>query len=140
MIDYTPHFDRIRSAQAVMKDAERALNEVQHDMRKSAVAEATESLAAAGVVVKETLLTRDHGRSAWRVQKRDPILIRFITCWSAPSIDTPNFPKWQLQLHYAYARKDGQPNKARNEDYSNIVVDHPSEFATAVLERFPLWA
>ncbi len=123
-----------------MKGAERALNEVQYDMRKSAVAEATESLAAAGVEIKKTLLMRDAGRSSWRVQKREPILIRFITCWSAPGIDTPNFPKWQLQMHYAFARKDGQPNKARNEDYSNIVVDHPSGFAAAVLESFPLWA
>jgi hypothetical protein len=140
MIDYSPHFDRIRSAQAVMKGAERALNEVQYDMRKSAVAEATESLASAGVEIEKTLLMRDAGRSSWRVQKREPILIRFLTCWSAPGIDTPNFPKWQLQMHYAFARKDGQPNKARNEDYSNIVVDHPSGFAAAVLERFPLWA
>ena len=133
-VDYTAHFEAVAAAQKVCEQAKAEMQRVQNQMRWSAMDEATASLAAAGVELGQTLLTL---KGKWKYQNR-PILIRNITCWSAPT-DTPSLKRWQLQAHYDFARKDGKVNQAMNGDYANVLCEHPTGFGSALLERFPLW-
>lgn len=141
-VDYAPHFAAIEEAKGIARQAEAALCREDNEMRRLAQGEATKSLAAAGVVLKETLLTVE-GRRSWdrtwsaKWKPPHPILIEFVSCGSAPSEASK---AWYLQVHYSYARKDGKPNKARNSEITRVACDHPSDFGAAVLERFPIWS
>ena len=132
--DYSAHFAAIEAAQVVCATANADMMRIDGEMRRCARAEAIASAEDAGVKLGSTLLTL---KGRWEYQNK-PVLILRVTCWSAPS-QTPKFPRWQLQAHYAFARKDGQPNKGRNQEYENIVCEHPSGFGAALLARLPLW-
>ena len=133
-MDYAPHFAAIAEAQQACKASKAEIQRVDREMRQAAKDEATASLAVVGVEISKTLLTL---KGRWPYQNK-PILILRVTCWSTP-VDTPLHARWQLQAHYAFARKDGNPNMARNEDYTNVVCDQPSGFGAGLLERHPVW-
>lgn len=131
-IDYAPHFAALAEAEADRVAAENALRRHRAEIRNSALAEANASLARAGVVIGETLLTL---KGRWEYQNR-PVLIRLLTCWSTP-LERPQ--NWQFQAHYVRARKDGKPYKDGQGDYWNVVVDHPADAGAAVRKRLPIW-
>jgi hypothetical protein len=133
--DYAPYFADVAAAKAACGAAKAEIMRIDREVRKAAMTEAAASMSAVGVVLLETRLTV---KGRWEYQNK-PILVRAVTCWSTP-VDTPKYAMWQLQAHYTYARKDGKPNRARNEEYSNIVCSHPAEFAAALLKTHPIWA
>lgn len=134
MTDYAPYFAAAAAAQEACKVARSEAKRIEYEICRAATAEAETSLHAVGVKVGETLLTR---RERWEYQSK-PILIRFVTCWRSP-VRLVMTPGWLIEAHYAYARKDGQMNRARNVEDAAIRCEHPAEFGAALLKRFPLW-
>lgn len=131
-MDYAVHFAAIAEAQQACKASKAEIQRVDREMRQAAKDEATASLAVVGVEIGKTLLTL---KGRWPYQNK-PILILRVTCWATP---VELHDRWCIQAHYAFARKDGNPNMARNEDYTHAVCDQPSGFGAALLKRHPVW-